>query len=535
MKIICVGDPHFRADNIPEVNLFIQKMEELVNQQKPDIIVIMGDVLHTHERLHVEPLNKSYEFIDKMRIIAPTYILVGNHDMCFAKNTPILLWNGQVKQSQEICMGDILVGDDNRPRKVLNTKKGKSNMFKIIQKNGLEYTVTENHILCLKPGFHKSIFWNNTKNRWVVKYLVDLKLKSVFFQLKEEAEKFLSSIPDIDTINISVKDYFQVPKNVRDRLYGYKVPNGILVNTYRTSINIIKSEETDFYGWETDGNHKFLLSDFTVVHNCNNQQFLTTNHWMNSMKKWENVTIVDTAIVKKINNFEFIFCPYVPNGRFIEAMDTLETDWKKCNCIFAHQEFYGCKMGAILSVDGDKWPVDYPNIVSGHIHSKQTPQKNIYYCGSSLQIAFGETETNTIPILTFSKKCLNYKLDEIDLKMPRKKTVYLDVEKIEDYKQAETEDTVKITVSGNYDDFKALKKTKKYKDLISSGTKVVFKAKKSTIIEDNKIKQTNDLENVEFSDILHSLITNEKNKYLLQAYELIVNNKEISVHDILFV
>ena len=36
-------------------------------------------------------------------------------------------------------------------------------------------------------------------------------------------------------------------------------------------------------------------------------------------------------------------------------------------------------MGAIVSVDGDQWGLDDPYVVSGHIHSKQPPQENIYY------------------------------------------------------------------------------------------------------------------------------------------------------------
>ena len=34
------------------------------------------------------------------------------------------------------------------------------------------------------------------------------------------------------------------------------------------------------------GNHDYI----------NNQQFLTNNHWMNAMKDWNNVTIIDKVI-----------------------------------------------------------------------------------------------------------------------------------------------------------------------------------------------------------------------------------------------
>ena len=82
VKVLFIGDPHFKIDNIPEVEVFINKVTELTENKKPDFIVIAGDLLHTHERLHTIALNKAYDFIDKMRTISPTYVLVGNHDMC---------------------------------------------------------------------------------------------------------------------------------------------------------------------------------------------------------------------------------------------------------------------------------------------------------------------------------------------------------------------------------------------------------------------------------------------------------------------
>ena len=52
----------------------------------------------------------------------------------------------------------------------------------------------------------------------------------------------------------------------------------------------------------------------------NNQQFLTQNHWMNAMKQWENVTVCDDVFIE--NNF--LYAPYVPNGRFMEAISKCE-------------------------------------------------------------------------------------------------------------------------------------------------------------------------------------------------------------------
>ena len=537
------------------MELFIEKIINLATEKKPDLIVIAGDILHTHERLHTLPLNKAYEFIDNMRLIAKTYVLIGNHDYCLGKDVPVLLWNGDIKMSQEIKVGDILIGDDGLPRNVINTYSGISQLYRVRQLNGDDYVVTENHTLSLKCGFHKSIFWNTTKNCWTVKWLDKLtyELKSKLFarcisrtieEAREAAENFMNTIQDIDVIDISVKKYLQVPKNVRDRLYGYKVDkicfDSKCADKSKTSINVSEIEQGEYYGFAVDGNHRFLLGDFTVTHNCNNQQFLTDNHWMNGMKEWKNTVIVDNVVSETINEEKFVFVPYVPPGRFEEALNTLNGKWQDASCIFAHQEFYGCKMGAIISVEGDKWSLENPYIVSGHIHSRQIPQKNIYYSGSAMQHAFGESEKNIIAYFTFTGN--EYKCEEIDLNLPRKKIVYIDVEDIDNYEIPKTEDTVKLTVSGNYDEFKALKKTKKYKNLLEQGLKVVFKPKKLNKTKKEVNKEGCEIDVIDevqsngtdFKTILSSIITVQKNPYLLKAYELIVNGKEIGIDDVIF-
>lgn len=354
VTIIAVGDPHFRIDNIPEVEEFMKNMKILCNEIKPDCIVILGDVLHTHERLHTSALNKAEEFIDDMRKIAFTIVLVGNHDM------------------------------------------------------------------------------------------------------------------------------------------------------------------------------------------ISNQEFLTTNHWMNSMKKWNNIQIVDKVFETEIKGRLFLFCPYVFPGRFEEALNT-NKNWTKSVAIFAHQEFYGCKMGAIVSSVGDKWSSTSPSIISGHIHSNQT-LNNVYYPGSSLQHAFGESDKNIIPVFTWKENSKTYELKEVDLQLSRKKIIYRsisDIDKIDIETLKKNNDKIKLSLNGNQEEFKAFKKTKKYKDMIKDGVKVVFKNKKKIFEEEEKKEDDNEPGKLEisendFSDILKKLVFSEKNKDLFEVYEYVVNDNVVNGTDILF-
>jgi len=85
MKIICVGDIHFKVSNYKGDFLFCRSVVRFAQRHKPDAIVLMGDVLDQHEKIHVSPFNLACRLIRRLRLIAPVFVLVGNHD--FANNT----------------------------------------------------------------------------------------------------------------------------------------------------------------------------------------------------------------------------------------------------------------------------------------------------------------------------------------------------------------------------------------------------------------------------------------------------------------
>jgi len=70
---------------------------------------------------------------------------------CHAKDTPIIMYDGSIRAVQDIVVGDILMGDDSTPRKVLSLATGEDTMYTIVPTKGDKYTVNSEHILCLKP------------------------------------------------------------------------------------------------------------------------------------------------------------------------------------------------------------------------------------------------------------------------------------------------------------------------------------------------------------------------------------------------
>ena len=350
LKFLCIGDPHFKTKNKKETDIMTKRTIEIARKLNPDFIVILGDVLDTHERIHVVPLTQAINWIEKISKIAHTYVLIGNHD---------------------------------RP---------------------------------------------------------------------------------------------------------------------------------------------------------NNSDFLSDYHPFNGLKTNSNVTIVDNVVEEEINGRKFIFVPYVPPGRFIDALST-KIDIDKINeydVIFAHQEFYGAKMGAITSESGDKWPLIYPYVISGHIHDYNKPQENILYVGTPLQHAFGDSTSKTISLYTLCHKnnltldealtntnnlildCTVTKINEltkdmteyrIDLDLPKKRIYRLNTTEILTWVPPNNS-LVKVVIRGTSAEIKACSKLDLIKMHEKNGIKIDYKIHKDEYeaVRQNITVNRNQDHTEKFKDLLYKKI-----------------------------
>lgn len=331
MRILCIGDQHFQPSNEVEVDIFMEKLEKYLRTNEFDYIISMGDLLHTHEKLHTIALNKAIKYIQLLMKFSRTYVIVGNHD----------------------------------------------------------YT-------------------SNTAN-------------------------------------------------------------------------------------------------------------LTENHWLNVFKSWEGVVVVDKVV--KIED-KLLLCPYVPDGKFMEAINQHLT--LNIKCVFGHQLFNGAKMGAIIAENVEDWKEDYPMLVSGHIHDSQWIKPNLYYTGSAMQHAFGETDDKTLCIVNVGTEV---KIETVNLGLPKKKIIYLPINEIETFNVSELKSDVKykLTLEGAQEEFDTFKKTKLYWDLIKQGIKINFHHKREYIKLKEESLKGNIKEN--FMDILYELIQKEEDEYLENVYNTLVLNK----------
>lgn len=108
---------------------------------------------------------------------------------CLGYGTKIIMYDGSIKEVQDIVSGDTLMGDDSTPRTVLTTTKGKGLLYSIKQNRGINFVCNDAHILTLK---------NSNK---------------------------IPNDPDGGTIiDISISDYLNTPARVKDHLKCFKVP-----------------------------------------------------------------------------------------------------------------------------------------------------------------------------------------------------------------------------------------------------------------------------------------------------------------------
>ena len=224
----------------------------------------------------------------------------------------------------------------------------------------------------------------------------------------------------------------------------------------------------------------------------NHKQFLTDNHIFNPYKYWPNLTIVDTPLTVSVGQFQFGMCPYVPNGMFVQALNTLldsasSFHWEvDLDCIFAHQEFHGCSMSKVVSSDGDRWSLTYPPVISGHIHEAQDlSEDNVYYPGSVFQHSYGEKKGKHIWLVTFADDLIPFKRKLIDLGLKRKKVIRMKVTEVKDsflLEGAPLKDDIKLELTGTCEHFSLFRKSPLYSRLGELGVKVSFIANPSLLL-----------------------------------------------------
>lgn len=100
VSCLAIGDLHFTVSNIAQAKELITKIDKLVKQVAPTFIVLLGDTLHTHEKIHIAPLKMATKFITLLASKLPVYIIIGNHD--YINNSQFLTDNHSFNSFKKI-------------------------------------------------------------------------------------------------------------------------------------------------------------------------------------------------------------------------------------------------------------------------------------------------------------------------------------------------------------------------------------------------------------------------------------------------
>ncbi len=148
---------------------------------------------------------------------------------CLAAGTKLLMFDGTYKIVEDIVVGDLLMGVNSQPRKVLSLHRGEDEMYEIIPTKGEKWGCNQEHILSLKWACKSQKFRGHKKG---------------------------------DTVNIPVKEFIKLSGQDKRHLMQYR--DG---NPNHTGITVKHIGRGYYYGFSLDGDRLFLLADGTVTHN----------------------------------------------------------------------------------------------------------------------------------------------------------------------------------------------------------------------------------------------------------------------------
>ena len=236
------------------------------------------------------------------------------HEMgCVAPETPILKWDGSVVHADTIIEGDILIGDDGTPRKVISLIHGQAEMFKIQQDKADSYIVNGNHILTLNISNNYTFTWLENDKTWTLVWLDknNLDIRSKTFECKtitkeegyENMIEYRNSIQsDDNTVDITVKDYLNLSNSVKKYLYGYKCPG---VNWENSVVKLDPYILGIWLGYNQSKGDNFTTNETEILKYYEN---------------WSKNNNFEITEVEKMDNNSYIYQNFKNNAFFLNIL-----------------------------------------------------------------------------------------------------------------------------------------------------------------------------------------------------------------------
>jgi P4 family phage/plasmid primase-like protien len=268
------------------------------------------DIIKDIEKF-IESIQPEKDMRDYLMVYCASFLEGSNKDQkfmiwtgCHAINQGIMMADGTIKKVQDIKIGEQLMGDDLKPRNVLELVRGQGQMYKIILSSNDEFIVNDEHILSLvyKGNNVYSICESNNKfihsynelnnDELVLKTIeknIDPKLNK--YQILEDFKMEIYNLRDNnknilfydDIVDISVKtllnyynkyNFINADKINLSYLFESRkilfdkndLSSSTVLDIY--GLEIVKLNNDNYYGFKVDDNNRYLMDNYIITHNC---------------------------------------------------------------------------------------------------------------------------------------------------------------------------------------------------------------------------------------------------------------------------
>ena len=498
LSILTIGDPHFKECNVEQTRDMVVRIVAIAQERQPDLIVCLGDVLDRHARLHIDPLCDAVDFFQQLVTIAPLIVIIGNHDRRNNSDfltdrhpfTAMKAWSRtQVVDRVQICQmrGHLLVFvpyvppgrfiealDSIDPQLALKEEERQ-----ILREEG------PGVLQQLAISLPLDILMNSITNPEEILRLI----------VTEATWATMVTSLDIETrkaMGCSLRNDLQrkLLDHVRKRMAQLHPPNEERrEKREKREEKEEKEKDKDKEGEREKrekGEVKEKREEKEEKEEKDEQEEKDKENKEEGPPEKDKIAEPDVSEPQNNSSPETKLDPKedisntekkTANSEKEAPLDYSDRWWWQASLICGHNEFKGAKMGAIISEKGDIWPPDAPLTVHGHIHDHQRPQANIWYTGTPIQHAFGDTLNKTISWLTWTSET-GWVEERLNLNLIKRKIVRLKVTEIMEW-QPPPGFLLKLVVEGTPSELRTLSALPRIRKLEELGIRVSIK----TIVE----------------------------------------------------
>ena len=206
---------------------------------------------------------------------------------CFSPDTEVLLYDRTNTTASNLKVGDELMGPDGTPRNVQKVWSGSKEMYEIYSNGQTLFKCTGGHLLVLRidnpvsdiiklDGEYEFHYYkkcgdnevHTTSMKGVDREWLESKRKNIIDDNLEACKPFTFEMTTQMFLNSCVDKHF---KQSCSLFYSDK-----FCNKGSEPFYIKRIGTGEFIGFETDGDQRFLLSNYLVAHNCPGHEILMT-------------------------------------------------------------------------------------------------------------------------------------------------------------------------------------------------------------------------------------------------------------------